>query len=625
MSALSGLFLFNPRMRVFEEDLAKLAQATDRLGPDGGRQIIHANAGFAFRAFYTTPESETEDQPLFSDGVMLTLDGRIDNREELATVLGGSKRPTITDVELVHAAYRKFGVNCFAKLEGDWAIALWDQSSNRLVLARDVFGVRRMFYRIDKGRLAWCTSIEPLVQTSPGPLHIDPDYIAGYLYPRPPIEATPFKEIRACVPASLMIFGIHGLEEFRMYWALDPRIRIRYSSDMEYEEHFRELFRQSVRRRLRSNVNVLAELSGGLDSSSIVCMADVVAQKEHCPPVDTLSYFNPDEPSGDERSYFTQIEKHRGRTGHHISIAEFARTSSDNPLSLLGEHFSAVPGVFARSLRWDSKIAEIQGQTNSRVILSGVGGDELLGGVQYEAPELAGSLLDGRLFSFLRSTYHWSIARRKPFFRLVHEAGRLLWASVNPDALARFDGKRLEWALVEPPDLRTSLRTFAHWRRLSPSGLTMERVRYGIAQQLTVTEPPLLGCVERRYPYLDKALFEFLSSIPRNQVLRPGMRRSLMRRALRGLVPDPILERRSKWFGTRGPLMTLRDENEVLQQMLKERWVSNGRFVNTSLLSKHIEAAQLGANDEAVPLLSVLALEQWLRSLPRHARVAIAP
>lgn len=325
MSALAGILKFDPLERVHRKELLDLARGIDRIGPDGGSEHIDRRVGMAYRAFHTTPESHFEAQPLVRPGYILTWDGRLDNREEIRSRVNLQCDSPPTDVELVAAAFETWGTGCLAELIGDWALAIWEQANESLILARDAMGVRRLFYRLDEDGVSWCTSIEPLVLTAPARLHLDLDYLAGCLYPRPPIEKTSYQEIRAVVPASFLEFRRGGEQRTERYWSLNPHASIRYASDAEYEEHFRSIFRDSVRRRLRSERPVLAELSGGVDSSSIVCMADDVRREEPGPPIETLSYFDIDEPSGDERPYFNLIEQRRGRTGHHISLSDFNR------------------------------------------------------------------------------------------------------------------------------------------------------------------------------------------------------------------------------------------------------------------------------------------------------------
>ena len=426
MSALTGIFKFDPRNRVDRSELMNLANDIDRLGPDGGGEYIHSNLGMAYRAFHTTPESHLENQPLVQNSCILMWDGRLDNREELRGKLTRKYQGTPTDLDLVIAAYDDWGTECFTEFEGDWALALWDAVKQQLILARDFIGVRRLFYRLDEDGVAWCSTLEPLVLQSRASLHLDLDYLAGCLYPRPPIETSPYREIRGVLPSHFLTVQHDGKLATKRYWALNPHDRIRHSSDADYEHHFRDVFRRSVERRLRANHTILAELSGGLDSSSIVCMADYIRRESPGVPIETLSFYDTDEPSGDERPYFSLVEQRRGRMGYRVSKSEFAREARDEALEPLPDcYFAASPGYFAKSLRWASVIDRIQREAGARVVLSGLGGDEFLGGVQYEAPELANYLVEGKLVSVVRSLYRWSLARRKTVFELLndHAAG----------------------------------------------------------------------------------------------------------------------------------------------------------------------------------------------------------
>ena len=624
MSALAGIFKFDPRDRVNREELMELARGIDRIGPDGGAEQVTRSLGMAYRAFHTTPESHFEVLPLVRRGSVLAWDGRLDNREEICPKVGHGDGEALTDAELVFAAFQKWGAGCFAELIGDWALALWDQAKQQLILARDYIGVRRLFYRLDEDGVAWCSMIEPLVLTSPKKLHLDLDYLAGCFYPRPPVEATPYREIRAVVPATFRTFAQGGKQNSERYWSLNPHSRIRYSTNSEYEAHFREVFRKSVNRRLRADRTVLAELSGGLDSSSIVCMADEIRKVEPGPAIETLSYYDVEEPSGDERPYFSLIERKRGRTGYHISISQFASKTTDYTFAPLPErYFSASPGNFAKSAHWDSTIDEIATRSGARIILSGLGGDEVLGGVQYEAPELADHLLSGRLVSLFQSTLRWSLARKKTIYRLLFEAVELARASKHPESLNAAPLQSLKWTPLAPPTHHKALNAFTEWQKLSPLALSMEMTRYSLAQQLTCTDPPLVGCVQKRYPYLDRQLFSFLASIPRAQVLQPGQRRSLMRRALREIVPGEVLFRRTKWFGARNPSVVLRDQAQAIEQLFKDRWLSHPMVVDALCVRRHLMAVEHGTTPETIALLRALGIEQWLRSQMRIGTIEL--
>jgi asparagine synthase (glutamine-hydrolysing) len=355
-------------------------------------------------------------------------------------------------------------------------------------------------------------------------------------------------------------------------------------------------------------------------------MADDIRAEEPGMAIETISYYDTDEPSGDERSFFEVVEKLRGRAGHRISVTEFERQTSKEALAPLpDEYFAATPGYFAKSLHWAARIETIQQKTGTRVILSGLGGDEILGGVQYEAPELADHLRAGRIASFFQSTLRWALARRKTVYRLLGDTFTLLCASYQPGSLLTDSIQSLPWAHLKPIADHRNLRTFAHWQGLSPVLLFMESIRYGLAQQLTCTDPPLVGCVERRYPYLDRSLFVFLASIPRTQVLQAGRRRHLMRRALRGIVPDRVLFRKTKWFGLRSSVASLNEVQEILDSQLKGDWLSDTMVVDVAALREHLPALQHGSSGDPKALHAAVAIELWLRLVHRRGMVDLAP
>jgi len=615
MSALAGIFKFDPRTPVREADILALARGIRQVAPDGGGSIMHtSNLAMVYGALHTTPESLLESQPLVRKGLTLVWDGRLDNREEIRACVSETFHGVPTDLALVSAAYCTWGTHCFARLVGDWAIALWDESSKHLILAIDYIGVRRLFYRVDDDGVVWCTIPEPLVLTAPAKLHLDLDYFAGIFHPRPPLGTTPYREIRGLVPAHYLVFDDRRKCSERRYWSINPHAKIRCTSDEEYEEEFRRVFRRSVGRRLRSNGVITAELSGGIDSSSIVCMSDDIRHLHPGPAIETLSYYSLEDPSGDERPFFSLIEHARGRTGNHLSVDELNHQMSDDALAPLPkEYFVAIPGYFRKSLVWSQHIQAILERTRSRVILSGLGGDELLGGVQYEAPELAECLIQGRIIAFCQSLIDWSIARRKTVYRLLFDVLKLLVSRYDPAAWIRGKPLQCSWSRLSPPDLRPTVSAFAAWRKLGASQLNAEAIRYAIGSQLACTAPPLTGHYERRYPYLDRELFEFISAVPRNQIIRPAQRRSLMRRSLRLLVPNEVLFRKTKWFGTRSPIAQLRDQTAALHQMFNQPWLSDGILMDAAQLQRELLEVGHGLNTLTPLMLSAISVEQWLR------------
>src|SRR5229473_656601 len=300
----------------------KVSAALAPYGPDSNESYSKGAVKILYRAFHTTKESRHESQPHVSpSGAVITWDGRLDNRAELVSGLRDVLAFDSTDVAIVASAYEKWGADCFAKLIGDWAVSIWNPSNRSLILAKDPIGTRHLYYSIDTDQITWCTILDPLVRFSGKTFALNEEYIAGWFSMFPAAHLTPCVGIHSVPPSSYVLLR-RGKHAVRKYWDFDPGKRIRYRTDSEYEEHFRAVFREAVRRRLRSDSPILAELSGGMDSSSIVCMADTIIARgvAETPRLDTISYYNDSEPNWNERPYFTRVEEKRGRAGCHINV-----------------------------------------------------------------------------------------------------------------------------------------------------------------------------------------------------------------------------------------------------------------------------------------------------------------
>jgi len=393
-------------------ELDKVRRLLAPYGPDGQGEICNDNFAIFYCAFHTTSESRKVEQPFTSrSGAVITWDGRLDNREELIGIQSSVLSSHCTDLQIVVAAYERWGTQSFAQLVGDWAVSIWNPGDRTLILAKDFMGVRQLYYSIEKDRVTWCTVLDPFVLFAPRLLRLNEEYIAGWLGAYPAEHLTPYSGIYS-VPPSSFVRLTRTTQKLSKYWDFDPCKRVRYTTDAEYEEHFRFAFSESVRRRLRSDRSVLAELSGGMDSSSIVCMADRLTSEgtEHN-GVDTISYYNESEPDWNELPYFSRVEEKRGRTGCHLNItsAEFPTLTSD------ANYFAALPASALRSIETNGELARYMRSHGYRVLLSGIGGDEVTGGVPTPIPELADLLASGSGTLLIRQLRIWALQKRTPW------------------------------------------------------------------------------------------------------------------------------------------------------------------------------------------------------------------
>ena len=625
MSVQFGQWSFDGRP-VDNRYLAKVKSALAPYGPDGGEEYSGSGVCALYRAFHTTKESRREIQPyILPDSSALTFDGRLDNREELVRRFAQTGEDNVTDLGLIAAAYLSRGIDSFSMLVGDWALALWEPSDRSLVLAKDPIGVRPLYYSLAHDRVTWCTLLEPLVELAETKFPLEQEYVAGWLSFFPAAHLTPYAGIFSVPPSSFVRIRGRRVTTTR-YWEFQPE-KIRHASDKEYEEQFRVVFRESVRRRLRSDSVVLAELSGGMDSSSIVCMADTIlaSGSPGTPLLETVSYYDDSEPAWDERPYFTLVERQRGRVGCHID----ARSLGAYEFGAECNHFQALPGSERRMAPIIKQLQAHMRSHGNRIILSGIGGDEFTGGVPTPLPELADLLVGAEFRKLAHQLKVWAIAKRSPWFHLLWET----LGQFAPAALAGIPEHTRPAPWIEPRFIRRheeALRGYPRrWRFLGPlpsfqeNLLTLSGMRRQMSSAASTSE---LLC-ERRYPYLDRDFLEFIFAIPREQLTRPGERRSLMRRALGGIVPDALLHRRRKAFVARGPRVTIANQWASLVAMSREMVSASLGLVDSRAFSQALEEARCGKHVAIMPLLRTLELELWLRNLrargvlgnePRH-------
>jgi len=611
--------------------IEKVSAALAPYGPDSNESYSKSDIRILYCAFHTTKESCREKQPRISpSGAVITWDGRLDNRADLISELRDSLTVNSTDVAIVTATYEKWGANCLGKLIGDWALSIWNPRDRSVLLAKDPIGTKHLYYSFDDKQLTWSTILDPLILFAGRTFEICEEYIAGgFAMPVfPAAHLTPYVGIHSVPPSSSVLLrpGKHTVSK---YWDFDPGKRIRYRTDTEYEEHFRSALATAVQRRLRSDRPVLAELSGGMDSSSIVCMADTVIARgtAETPRLDTISWYDDSydhiEPDMNELPYFAKVEEKRGRTGCHINLRSLGDDGSEPSFAsdFESDAFAATPTPSVRHSKLFKQYAACMRSHGHRVILSGLGGDEATGsGVPRPEPELQNLLARARFVVLAHQLNAWAVKMRKSRLSLLSEAIRgffplaltIVPKELRPDlwfhpdfvrrnraALCRY---RFRVKLFGPlPSFQDNLDKLEAERRLQ----AYFGLRSGLLRDL-------------RYPYLDRGFLEFMYAIPREQIVRVGQRRSLMKRALVGIVPASLLERKRRTILRQTPVRSISTEWPTCVELGQPMISGSLGIIDPNRFWEVIGKAR---RNEQVPLERLkrtLFLELWLRHLTIH-------
>jgi len=624
MSALGGILNFgNTPATVDRDQLAQLGVALEARGPDGGRDLIIGNIGMTYRAYHTTPESRYEHQPYVSkDGHILSWNGRLDNRTDLirevrSHMLGHA---TVTDLEIVMAAYLRWGEDFLIRLIGDFCLALWDSRLKQLYLAVDPVGARSLCFHCNDERIVWSTELKALLNLREMSLAINDDYVIGLLNHEPEPGLTCYKNIYAVKPAHVLTISPDGRFYESRFWGLNPLKEIHYQNDKDYEEHFLSEFGNAVKARLRSHLPVFAEESGGLDSSSIVCVADWLISRGQAetPRLETISQIYDESPSSDESSFINCVEEQRGRPGYHL-------TESEYPVLAPFEDESSIwiPNGLHAFASYYRGVCEIMRETGARVLLSGEGGDEMTGSSDDPSPELCDLLVQGRLFDLHNRLGVWSQALKRPYPWLLWQ---FTTVPVLPGRLQEFFKPKsltvapwLKLASVAQATLRDPQSTVAdsYGFRL-PSGRDQAKGFISISRHIAAGYRRERTDVETTYPFTHRPLVEFLQAIPFQQRVRPGETRSLVRRSLKHILPEKILRRRSKGSSHEVLCRALAREWPRYQKMFADSRVAARGYIDARLLLAALDRARYGCKTHFVSFIKVFSLEIWLRTLERE-------
>lgn len=479
----------------------------------------------------------------------LSFNGEIYNYLELRRELEerGHAFVSGSDTEVLLKAWAEWGTETLGKLVGMFAFALVDAERRVLTLARDQFGIKPLYYSPLGGRLAFASEIPPLLELPGLSRAANPQRVYDYLrFGRTDHgSATMFAAIQQVQPGSYVEVSLDRPDRIdaRSYWSLAPEPVAELSLDAA-AERLRELFLESVRLHLRSDVPVGSAFSGGVDSSANVSAMRFLSGPEL--DLHTFSYVA-DDPTVSEERWMQLVARDTGAIRH---VVEASPSELMNDLDRLVE-IQAEP-FGSTSIYAQYRVFRLARETGIKVMLDGQGADELFAGYRHYLPDRLLSLLaKGRLISAVRLvTALRRLPGASPLEVVTQAAGYCLPAAADGPArrLTRhalvpewLDGSWLAArgvTLADPlRDVRGNLRDYR-----------LETVRTGLRELLRYEDRnSMTWSIESRVPFLTPALAAFAAGMPDDYLIAAdGPGKLVLRQGLRGLVPDPILDRRDK-------------------------------------------------------------------------------
>lgn len=548
---------------------------------------------------------------------ILHWDGRLDNRSDLLMRLQDSLKGETTDAAIARATYDRWGTEGFVNLIGDWSLVLHDHKSKTTVLASDFAGVRPLYYHVQNGRVQWSSRLQSLVDAIGVP-DLDEQFVAGFLMLGGCPNRTPYKGIYSVPPGHAVSVSANETKITR-FWSMPIGDTIQFQNPHRYEEELRTLFREAVAVRIQTDSPVLAELSGGLDSSSIVCVATDLMREGSFPAPGLTGVSFVWKNSLDD-PFIGDVESHCGIEAVRIS-------THDVPIIAEKQVGNAIPEPF-QPLR--KSIAAIADKLNAKTILTGQAGDLLTGNWFDDSLQVANSLRRFRLDRAFDEALAWSKLLRLPVYKILWRGiqaslpSRLSPASIYTEADGSYAPKNIETSLVNSFSDRTGLvdsESFfsKSWMQAPPERRKHYRTltRMLELRQLQAAEP--LQHLDYTHPFAHRPLVEYLMSVPANILCGPGEPRRLMRSAFSDFWPTKLRQRRSKGVFNAPWQAALRPLARALAGPGQLQVVERG-FVDRASVRSRLERFCHGLDCNEHQLRQIIMLELWLRQRANDER-----
>lgn len=610
---------------VLQEDLDRMAFLLKHRGPDEwGVTFPTQGVGLSHCRLKVIDLSEAARQPMPNQEktIWLVFNGEIYNFKELRCELEsrGVSFRSQSDTEVILHAYEVWGREAIPRLDGMFALALWDTRRRELLLARDRTGKKPLYYWTDGRCVVFGSEIKGLLAHSHVPRRLDEGALAHLLaFGYPPSGGTCYDQIRQVPPASFILLQPEGrVPTPKPYWSLpslDPRAG--RPTIHEAEDKLKQLLTAAVRRRLIADVPLGAFLSGGLDSTLVV---GLMARLSPDRPVKTFSIGFEGDARFDETS-FAQIAAKRFDTEHTV----FTVTPQSFELleRLVWHHeqpfgdSSAIPTYLLSQLT----------RSHVTVALNGDGGDELFAGYdRFQASLLSerlppgirklGAQVLGSLTPGADSRSGWGRARR--FFEGAQKPlGErfFLWTSIFPnpgDLLLKGRG-------IDP---KTFYRAYTQALEITPDGSLLGRLlslnfHEYLSNDLNVKMDrcSMAHGLETRSPFLDTALIEWAFGLPDSFKLRGRQTKWIVRQAFRDLIPPAIQHRGKMGFGVPLAAWFRGRWREPLQDLLGSPQSRLYRYMDPQPVQRLIHHHLHGVQDAGHQLWLLLTLEVWLRQM----------
>jgi len=594
------------------EDKALLRKMTDIIshrGPDGEGYYTNKNVMLASRRL-SIIDLSTGDQPIFNEdkSIAIVYNGEIYNFQELRKDLEkkGHRFYTSTDTETIVHGYEEYGVECLKKFNGMFAFALYDGKKKQLLLARDRCGIKPLYYAVLKNNsVIFASEIKSILQHHEVKREVNLDALNHFLRLRyVPLEMTMFRGIKKLLPGHYLLASKKGIRAGK-YWELDVKIDHNIN-EAHAISTLKNLIQDSVKHQMISDVPIGSFLSGGLDTSTIVAFASKVSEK----PINTFCMGFGEET--DEFEYARLIAD-KFKTNHKELVVKFD-LFRDFPRMIW--HIDMPKRNLYPYLIYKEVAKHL------KVIHSGMGGDELLGGyvhryayMEYAADKKFKRQADAHNRLFSKFEYEDKLSK------VVKSKNPAEAYSFITSADAGFDSKQLKEIYGEKIKNKISSpvsKVFEKYFKKKGLNAT-EQAFYAefnvkMPDDFLVVEDSMsmANSIEARVPFLDNNLMDFCFSLPSELKIKDGTGKYILRKMMSGVLPKKISKRKKWGFATTTQNIFKNELRDIAKSMLPNGALVGNKYINKNFINKVISQKVTKNNTQNYNLLwNLVAFDIW--------------
>ncbi len=595
---MSGFFgIFNRNGKAIEEEVVEtMLDAMSYWDPDKNGTWSEGPAALGHAMLWNTPESKYEYLPLKKDAIVLTMDARIDNREELAKEIELPDRPMskIGDSEFILGAYAKWGEECPKHLLGDFAFALWDEKKQQLFCARDHIGIKQLFYHQSDDAFIFGNDLKSLVEHPYIEKKINNKAVANYLvnYQLNSRTLTFFEGVKKLLPAHHMTVTDKRIV-IRKYWNIASKVKLESPTINEYAKKLRELLEQAVCDRLRTDFPVSSHLSGGLDSSSVAVIAARKLYKQG-KKLNAYNWIHEPTKTDDPMNF----EWHNSKMISDIENIEhsYISMSAESLYGFMSER-DIVYGETV-DLWYEYPLRRSAQQKGSRTILSGWGGDEFVtykGRAYYIDLVCKGRIIKAfrELSSFAKENNRSTL---KSFISLLYF--KVLMPCIPKKVYCCMPKNTCQsikkfYPFLKKdflPLMKQELKKASYLNRQSGRTVRDDMLTYWESGHvITRIESWETEATKNRltyaYPMLDKRIIEFMLQVPAEYLVNDREGRYLFRLAMKEILPSEIL-----WMGKEQEFNRV---NHLMELLVSTYLIYLSRKSKQKIQSNYIEPSSL--------------------------------